>query len=169
LRPPPKPGTQPVPGWVPVATVILWIRNAEAPVYDREFFDPQRGSLGRSADVVVPIVLSRIPVMSVIDFGCGVGTWAAGFLRRGVSEVQGVDGDWVDRRWMLIPPECFTVADLTKPFRKGRRFELAVCLEAAEHLPESRGAGLAQVAGRPFGLCSVFRGSSRAGWHQSCE
>jgi SAM-dependent methyltransferase len=116
--------------------------NNEAAIYSSEFFAGQVDGSSRSAAVVVPMVLSLVPVKSVIDVGCGVGPWAASFLANGVPDVWGVDGDYVDRSQLRIPPDRFLARDLTKPLNFDRHFELAVCLEVAEHLPPSRAAGL---------------------------
>lgn len=41
---------------------------------------------------------------SVVDVGCGVGTWLAAFAQHGVDDVLGVDGDYVARaRYAMIP------------------------------------------------------------------
>jgi SAM-dependent methyltransferase len=112
-------------------------------IYSNEFFAGQVEGSSRSASVVVPMVLSLLPeVRSVVDVGCGVAPWAAEFAAKGVPEVWGVDGDYVDRSQLRIPSERFLPRDLTKPLQIERRFDLAVCLEVAEHLPESRAAGL---------------------------
>lgn len=111
-------------------------------VYSHEFFAGQVDGSARSAAVVVPLVLSLLPVKSVVDVGCGVGPWAAEFLARGVPDVWGIDGDYVDSSQLRIPSERFLARDLTKPLRFDRTFDLASCLEVAEHLPESRAAGL---------------------------
>ncbi|MEP6815541.1 MAG: hypothetical protein ABI873_08335 [Marmoricola sp.] len=47
---------------------------------------------------------------------------------------------WVDAAQLRIRRENFQVADLTRPVRLPKRFELAVSLEVAEHLPESAAA-----------------------------
>lgn len=66
-------------------------------VYSRESFARHAEGSAKSATVVVPLVLSLLPVGSVIDVGCGIGPWAAEFLRHGVEDVWGIDGDYVDR------------------------------------------------------------------------
>ena len=111
-------------------------------IYSNEFFAGQVDGSARSAAVVVPLVLSLLPVRSVIDVGCGVGPWAAAFLANAVPDVWGIDGDYVDRSQLQIPPDRFLARDLTKSVRFDRTFDLAVCLEVAEHLPESRAVGL---------------------------
>ena len=51
------------------------------------------------------------------------------------AEVRGLDGAYVDASWLLIDPADFTPTDLGAPFRVGGTYDLAVCLEVAEHLP----------------------------------
>lgn len=114
----------------------------ESAIYSSEFFAGQVDGSASSAAIVVPLVLSLLPVKSVIDVGCGVGPWAAEFLANGVPDVWGVDGDYVDRSQLRIPSDRFLARDLTKSLHFDRAFDLAVCLEVAEHLPESRAGGL---------------------------
>jgi SAM-dependent methyltransferase len=83
----------------------------------------------------VPLLLRLLSPSSVVDVGCGTGTWLGEFRRQGVSEIRGLDGDWVDRSDLRIPEEHFQLADLTQPPRLERTFDLVVSLEVAEHLP----------------------------------
>jgi hypothetical protein len=82
--------------------------------------------------------LERVRPRSVVDFGCGVGVWLETFARHGVDDYVGVDGAWVPRNELRIPPDRFVAARLDRPLELGRRFDLAVTLEVAEHLPEHR-------------------------------
>jgi SAM-dependent methyltransferase len=116
-------------------------KNAGA-IYSRDFYAGQVDGSARSAAVVVPLLLSFLPVRSIADVGCGVGPWAAEFLANGVPDVWGIDGDYVDRSQLRIPPDRFSVHDLTTSLQLDRTFDLAVCLEVGEHLPESRARGL---------------------------
>jgi len=92
--------------------------------------------------VTPPIVMSLMSVKSVIDVGCGVGTWAEQFLKLGVDDVIGIDGEYVNRQLLRIPSTCFQAFDLSQPIHLDRRFDLAMCMEVAEHLKESRAEGL---------------------------
>ena len=104
--------------------------------YDREFFEDHVQKARTSAEAIVPLVIELVEPSSVVDLGCGLGTWLAAFARHGVSDYIGVDGDWVPRWAMEIPAERFVPARLDQPLELGRRFDLAVSLEVAEHLPE---------------------------------
>lgn len=72
---------------------------------------------------------------SMLDVGCGTGTWLRAALDLGVHEIYGVDGVPIKGDALLIPQEFFQVADLSEKFDLGRKFDIVVCLEVAEHLP----------------------------------
>lgn len=107
----------------------------EANPYTRTFYEwHQDGSL-QSAREVVPIVMDLVQPRSVIDVGCGTGTWLSVFKAAGVTDCLGVDGDYVDPELRLITPDEFLSHDLKQPLNLGRTFDLVVSLETAEHLP----------------------------------
>ncbi|MBC7800223.1 MAG: methyltransferase domain-containing protein [Gemmatimonadaceae bacterium] len=130
---------------------------AAAAPYDPEWFEEQsKGSLA-SARRVVPIVVEQLRPASVVDIGCGVGTWLGVFREHGVTRTLGLDGDYVERRALRIDADDFNATDLSLPFSVPGRFDLAVCLEVAEHLPAARAAALVRtlVGAAPFVLFSA--------------
>lgn len=103
--------------------------------YTKEFFaDMEAGAL-RSAGAVLPLVFDLMTPQSVIDVGCGRGAWLRTAMELGVPFVQGLDGNYVDRQELLIPSERFLAVELSRPFQTPRCYDLALCLEVAEHLP----------------------------------
>jgi SAM-dependent methyltransferase len=104
--------------------------------YDSAFYAQQKDGSYVSASVVVPHILSLFKPSSVADFGCGVGTWLRALLDVGVTDITGVDGDYVRDELLVIPSERFVRADLTRPIDLGRTFDLVVSLEVREHLPK---------------------------------
>lgn len=86
---------------------------------------------------VVPLVMRLTGPSSVLDVGCGIGTWLKAFEENGVSDYTGIDGDYVDRSMLKIPSSRFQAYDLTKGFNLGRKFDLVISLEVAEHLDET--------------------------------
>jgi SAM-dependent methyltransferase len=102
--------------------------------YSPHYFDSIRGRSHDSAGIVAPLVAQLTRPISVVDVGCGTGAWAAAFKKLGVSDVLGIDGEYCDRAGLEISPEEFLPADVTQPLELRRSFDLAVCLEVAEHL-----------------------------------
>jgi SAM-dependent methyltransferase len=88
-----------------------------------------------SARAIVPIVMQLLHPESVIDVGCGIGTWLAVFEECGVTDYLGIDGDYISPMELRIPPERFIGTDLVAGFSCRRRFDLAVSVEVGEHLP----------------------------------
>jgi hypothetical protein len=90
----------------------------------------------RSAEIILRIVCDLIRPSSVIDVGCSIGTWLSVCNAAGTQDFLGIDGDYVDRDSLMIPRDSFQAFDLTKSFLIGRRFDLVMTLEVAEHLPK---------------------------------
>lgn len=111
---------------------------AEASLYDDAFYERHAQTWRSSASVLVPMVCELVRPRSVLDVGCGSGAWAAACAQHGVQEVFGVDGEYVDRSRLMIPPDCFRACDLREPLDLGRRFDLVISLEVAEHVPAGR-------------------------------
>lgn len=103
--------------------------------YDDHFYRAQSSGSLRSAQIVVPFLLNTIPCRSVVDLGCGLGTWLSAFVSNGITDIMGIDGPYVERKNLLIPSSCFMAGDLTNPPAVDRVFDLAICLEVAEHIP----------------------------------
>lgn len=108
-----------------------------AEAYSKFFYNEMEKSSLSSARVVVPIVMDAVNPHSVVDVGCGEGIWMSVFRECGVSDIVGVDGEWVRADALKISAESFVPKDLGQPFNLQRTFDLAVCLEVAEHLDAS--------------------------------
>ncbi len=74
---------------------------------------------------------------SLLDVGCGEGTWLRAALELGVPNVVGIDGIAIPAERLLIPADRFIAADLRAPIDLGTRFSAALCLEVAEHLEKA--------------------------------
>lgn len=96
--------------------------------YDGRFYDKIRNGCRSSAEAVLPVIANRLgSVSSVVDVGCGEGWWGAQF-----QAAEGFDGGAAAAAQIPV-----TVCDLTEPIPTDRRFDLAICLEVVEHLPET--------------------------------
>lgn len=141
--------------------------------YDSVFYDRIDLTSYSSAQVVVPHIMELIAPSSVIDVGCGRGVWLAEFVGRGVSIVRGLDAKMVDQSRLAIDQSEFRVVDLSQPFTLEGQYDLAVCLEVAEHLPGYMASHLVQqlTTASPVVLFSAavpFQGGTRhinEQWH----
>ena len=105
-------------------------------LYTKQFYYMQTSGAIRSAQIIVPMVINILgKIDSVIDFGCGTASWLYVFEQYGASELLGVDHN-VDESFLCIDSKNFFRYDLCKPIDLSKKYDLAVSLETAEHLPE---------------------------------
>jgi SAM-dependent methyltransferase len=88
-----------------------------------------------AARQILPFLLKLKTTNSILDIGCGIGTWLAVAKELGVKEVLGVDGVDLNDDELKIPAQNFIKQDLTTPIVLNKKFDLLLCLEVAEHLP----------------------------------
>lgn len=105
-------------------------------IYDRKFFDKQSEGSYLSAKKIVPLIKDLVNPKNVIDVGCGIGTWLKAFEEEGISDFIGIDGYHIKKEILKINLKFFIAKDLSKFFSLNRRFDVAISLEVAEHLPE---------------------------------
>lgn len=91
-----------------------------------------------TARTVLPVLFAEAgPIRSAVDIGCGYGEWLYVCKEQGLTDIVGADGAWVDRSRILISESEFTSVDCSKPFDLKRTFDLALCTELAEHVPDA--------------------------------
>ena len=109
--------------------------------YTSGYYQSIREDSAASAREIVPLIMKWFAPRTVVDVGCGSGTWAAAYKQAGAA-VLGIDGFDVKTEQLLIQPQEFERRNLIEPLRLERRFDLVNCLEVAEHLPASRAQSL---------------------------
>ena len=109
-------------------------------IYTPAYYGTFQSTSRSSAQVIVPQIMEWFSPASVIDLGCGMGEWLAVFQSAGVREIQGVDGDHIDRNQLAIPATAFRAHDFSTPYGESRRYDLAMSVEVAEHLSPEQGS-----------------------------
>ena len=112
--------------------------------YDESFFEAEGRVARQSAEVVIPWLYDNYKVGNrTIDIGCGTGEWVLAAIEYLGGEALGVD---------LHAPNPTEIPRLYADISNGidcTGWHLAICLETAEHLPESSAellvAGLAKA------------------------
>lgn len=89
------------------------------------------------ARTALPVLLGDGTPASLLDVGCGTGTWLRAALEMGISDVVGIDGVDVPPDRFHAPKSAYRQIDLAQRFDLQRRFEVTLCLEVAEHLPDT--------------------------------
>jgi cyclopropane fatty-acyl-phospholipid synthase-like methyltransferase len=113
--------------------------NNRGNFYDQKFYELQKEPSITGAQCVIPLILQLINPKSVIDVGCGIGTWLR-VVKDMAPDIQvlGLDGEYNADR-LLIDAHEFIGCDLEKQFPPfSSEFDLAMSLEVAEHLSPER-------------------------------
>lgn len=146
------------------------MRKRLASFYAGEMYAEDRPS--PSARVVVPMVVELTHPSSVLDIGCGRGAWLSAFIAQGIEKVVGLDGDYLPPSTLLFPADRFRPTNLGTRFEiPPDRFDLAICLEVAEHLPARNSKHLVQqlTSAAPQVLFSAAPPGQRGGGHINCQ
>lgn len=103
-------------------------------IYDKKFFDNTLKLEGPSAKAVVEILLKNFNIQSIIDIGCGSGIYLKEFLEKNIEAI-GYDGAQAALENSLVGDKI-KIHDLCQPLKLNKKFDLCLCVEVAEHLPE---------------------------------
>lgn len=106
------------------------------PSYNKSFYKGQSAGSARSAQQVLGTLFKVYRPDSIVDIGCGVGSWLAAAEEFGVSRLFGVDGDWVSKDQLMSQSIQFENMNFEVSNTSLPRAELAICVEVAEHISE---------------------------------
>lgn len=112
--------------------------------YDDTFMAYTSSMNEKSARIITSLLYDHFKPSSVIDFGCAQGGWLKAWQDNGVADLQGLDGDYVNVDKLLIDKDFFKAVDISKPINLNKKFDIAQCIEVAEHLPQSSAATLVE-------------------------
>jgi len=104
-------------------------------IYDARFFQNTVKFEKPSARAVADILIRQFNLRSVIDIGCGCGVYLKEFEKKGI-EILGYDGSPAAVKASLVGNKI-KLHDLCQPLKLKKKFDLCLCIEAAEHLPLS--------------------------------
>ena len=90
-----------------------------------------------SARKILSVLARHATFHSVLDVGCGLGIWLSQAEALGCRDIFGIDGPWLDLQKTLIPRDKVMLCELEAEIDLGRRFDLVMSLEVAEHLSPS--------------------------------
>ena len=103
--------------------------------YEESYFSRRKNLSYSSTQKILCILQDFYSFTSAVDFGCGTGTWLKASMELGCRNIQGFDG-FADPSSLCIPSECFSQKLLGENIDLKKFYDLAICLEAAEHVDE---------------------------------
>jgi len=108
------------------------------------FYDQRHAFTLYSAKAILGLIDKNFAsVKSIVDLGCGVGTWLFCATENGASKCVGVEGPWLNEVTDLpIPRDWIQIQDLEHKWTLDEGFDLAISLEVAEHLSPTAGKRL---------------------------
>jgi SAM-dependent methyltransferase len=109
------------------------------------FFYQDRDALTKYSATLVLKYLFQIfdTQKSIVDVGCGVGTWLAVAEHLGANQILGLEAPWIQNvSDMTIDKTKVMIVDLEEHWTLPGDYDLGICLEVAEHLNESSGTQL---------------------------
>ncbi len=96
----------------------------------------------KSARIILPYLKTYHNFNSVVDVGCGLGTWLYACDELGISNILGIDGAHVlDTGELLISKDSFVKFDFENQIgllKLDSKYDLTICLEVAEHIKASQ-------------------------------
>lgn len=87
-----------------------------------------------SARKILSYIIKNFAIASAVEIGCGDGHWSIEAQKLGIKNILGIDGPWTDRDTLKLSAENFLERDFTQAFLLDRKFDIAICLEVAEHV-----------------------------------
>jgi SAM-dependent methyltransferase len=105
--------------------------------YGDGFYERQATTSLQSARIYLAHLWRIFQPGSVLDVGCGRGTWLKACHELGSETLYGFDGEWNRQALMIDSAVRFRSIDLNQPFALSEKVDLAMTLEVAEHLNEA--------------------------------
>jgi len=106
--------------------------------YTEKFYSRHIDGSVRSANIILDILFKLYKPSSVVEFGCGRGGWLAAAESLGSKVLKGFDGIWVKEEELESKTIDFSAVDFEKGIEVESGYDLAISLEVAEHLSESK-------------------------------
>lgn len=103
-------------------------------MYNENYYKRHQDGSYQSALQILKYLKSFIDFKSVIDFGCGMGTWCKALGELKISDFLGIDQHTYDVSYMIISKEKYLQYDLRKPLTLSKKTDIVISVEVAEHI-----------------------------------
>ena len=101
--------------------------------YSKNYYERRSNLSFTSAEKTLHHLKKFYDFSSVVDFGCGTGTWLKVCQKIGCKDILGLD-DYAEEILLEIPKENFLRKNIGEPVELQKKYDLAISLEATEHI-----------------------------------
>lgn len=119
--------------WIRLKVKIFGLNDLET-IYDDKFYQFSKEEVTKFVPNFVDVVCTHLNPQSVIDIGCGMGLYVKEFNLREIK-VVGYDGSPHALKNSVAKNGLVKQHDLRKTFVPDESYDLAICIEVAEHIP----------------------------------
>ena len=106
-------------------------------IYNNQFYKNAVNNY-RSAQIILKILFEYYKPNSVIDIGCGIGSWLKAVKEFGIDNIKGVDCNEVDENSLFVPRKYIYIDNLELHKNvNNEKYDLLLNIEVAEHLHNS--------------------------------
>jgi len=106
-------------------------------IYDKKFFiEHLNDEWLTENELITELIYDKFKPKSVVDFGCGSGSYLYFFSKLGVNKLKGFEGSQKAIDLALIEKKYIDKCDITKKIELGETYDICICFEVAEHLHE---------------------------------
>ena len=88
----------------------------------------------RDVEAITSVLYEVFNPKSVVDFGCGIGSYLYYFSRFGVKKIQGYEGSPSVFKHLMVNPKYVKKCDLRDGIKIKYHYDLCLCLEVLEHI-----------------------------------
>lgn len=105
-------------------------------IYDEGYYSKRKDDPWRSDTKTIGTTIKQyFDPNSVVDFGCGIGAHLEPFYDDGIV-IRGVEGNSDAFDHAVVPRKYLEKYDLRDQYKTEKEYDLVLCFELAEHLPE---------------------------------
>jgi len=125
-----------------ILQVLKNYKTKNSIVYNSEFFRNHM-KYRPIYDFIGDIIVGNFKPESVIDWGCGCGFLIERLYRHGIDKLLGIEGSrdvmefWKSEIIKIVQSKL-VIADIIDFVDTDGQYDMAVCMEVAEHLPEEK-------------------------------
>jgi len=114
-------------------------------LYDDDFFAWHKKNAEGYSLITGAKLFKHYKPESVVDFGCGIGSYLQAAMGAGVKKIKGYEiGGEHSRKYVNKDIQKFIEfnTDITRMINSGEKYDISICIEVAEHIEPSGSAQL---------------------------